>query len=109
MLSAGLRLKDRNDFRRIYQRGKSVANPLFILYHRPNRQLGYRVGFSVSKKVGKAVVRNRVKRRFREAVRANAALFFPGRDYVFIVRPAAATACYQEIVQRMAATLNRLH
>ena len=63
MLSAGLRLKDRNDFRRIYQRGKSVANPLFILYYRPNRQLGYRVGFSVSKKVGKAVVRNRVKRR----------------------------------------------
>lgn len=69
----------------------------FVLYKRPQeagvRRAGLpRVGFSVSKKVGNAVCRNRIKRRFRHAAKAEFAAFAPGWDYVFIIRSAAL--CY---------------
>jgi ribonuclease P protein component len=66
-----------------------------------------RVGFSVSKKVGKAVVRNRVKRRLREAVRHELPSIRPGTDLVFIARSAAAEASYWEIAEAVQAALRR--
>ena len=56
-----------------------------------------RFGFSVSKRVGKATVRNRVRRRLREAVRLDRTAIAPGWDVVFIARPAIAAATYAEI------------
>jgi ribonuclease P protein component len=64
-----------------------------------------RIGFSVSKRVGGAVVRNRVRRRLREIVRA--APLKPGRDIVFIARPASATADYATLDQTARALLAR--
>jgi ribonuclease P protein component len=49
-----------------------------------------RLGVTVSRRVGNAVVRNRVKRLVREVFRLNAAWFAPGRDYVVVARPSAA-------------------
>jgi len=65
-------LKLNSDFRRVYTRGKSAASPRVVLYCRRNRQSENRVGFTVSKKLGNAVTRNRVRRRLREIVRLNA-------------------------------------
>ncbi len=107
MLPAVYRLKERGDFRRVYQRGKSVATPYFVMVYRPNRQNHCRVGFSVSKKVGKAVVRNRVKRRFRAAAREHMALFPAGLDVVFIVRQGAVNASYQNICGQMVRAVER--
>jgi ribonuclease P protein component len=61
----------------------------------------------VSKKVGKAVVRNRVKRRFREAVRQELPSIRPGLDLVFIARPSAAEASYWQIAEAVHAALRR--
>jgi len=61
------RLKANYEFRRVFQRGKSFATPRLVLYcYRDSRLSSYHVGFSVSKKVGNAVVRNRLKRVLRE-------------------------------------------
>lgn len=92
MLQKTYRLKRRQDFRRVYQRGKSTANRAFVLCWRPNRNGVPRVGFSVSKKIGKAVERNRVRRKLREACRLEFGFFAPGYDYVLIARQGAKEA-----------------
>jgi ribonuclease P protein component len=66
-----------------------------------------RVGFSVSKKVGKATVRNRVKRRMREAVRSRLSAVRPGHDLLFVARPAAAGATFLQLGESVEYLLRR--
>ena len=63
------RLRKDSDFRRVYKHGKSFANRYLVMYIMRNNLEYNRVGISVSKKVGKAIVRNKVKRRIRESFR----------------------------------------
>jgi ribonuclease P protein component len=91
------RLKDNRDFGRVFKEGRSFANRFMVIYHAPNRLDHYRVGFSVSKKVGNAVVRNRVKRLLREAFRLELADPALSVDFVIIARPAAADLGFDEI------------
>lgn len=82
------RLRRRNDFAAAYQRGRAWSNELLAVRVLANGLPLSRFGFAVGKRVGKAVVRNRVKRRLREIVRS----LHPagGWDVVIIARPAAA-------------------
>ena len=87
------RLSKSEDFARIYRAGKSVANKYLVLYYfdrlssdTMNEEGCSRVGFSVSKRVGGAVERNRVKRVLREAFRMNADSIKGGMDFVLIAR-----------------------
>lgn len=89
-----LRLKRKQDFRKVYTYGKSVANRELVLFIKENPQLqSYRFGISVSKKIGNAVVRNRVKRYIKEVIR----LFIDKhdlqqhKDFVIIARKPTAT------------------
>lgn len=66
-----------------------------------------RFGFAVSKRVGKATVRNRVRRRLREAVRGERATIVPGWDMVFIARQPVAEADYGEVVAAVHGLLGR--
>ncbi len=104
MLKQGNRLKRRQDFRRVYQRGKSLKNHSFVMCYRPAQKQNLRIGFSVSKKIGKAVERNRVRRRLREACRLELAAFAPGYDYVFIAR----TGAKEETVESFRARLLKI-
>ena len=84
-------LKLNHIFRRLY-RTSGVADGLLVLYARKNRTDGNRVGVTVSKKLGKAHVRNRTRRRLREIYRLHEALFSPGWDIVVVARSKAVDA-----------------
>ena len=78
-------LKLNHIFRRLYA-STGFANGYLVLYARRNRTNSNRVGITVSKKLGKAVVRNRVRRRLREVYRLNEDRFLPGWDIVVVAR-----------------------
>ena len=89
-------LKLNHIFRRLY--GTSGhANSCMVLYARKNRSQQNRVGVTVSKKLGGAVVRNRVRRRLREVYRLNEAKFAPGWDIVVVARSRCITADFQKL------------
>lgn len=91
------RLRAAVDFRRTKRQGKSWANRMMVLCALPNGLNISRFGFSVSKRIGNAVKRNRVRRRIREYVRLHLDSIEVGWDLLFIVRPSASEAGYAEI------------
>ena len=89
-------LKLNHIFRRLYHTN-GQANALLVLYARKNRTEGNRVGITVSKKLGKAHVRNRVRRRLREVYRLNEEKFLPGWDIVVVARSKAVEADFGDL------------
>ncbi|HEV2623725.1 MAG TPA: ribonuclease P protein component [Xanthobacteraceae bacterium] len=109
------RLKRRSDFRAAAQaatgQGARAHASAFILQARARAPVGApRVGFTVSKQVGNAVERNRVRRRLRELVRlAPPAALCPGHDYVLIGRRAALKAPFGDMMKELSGALRRVH
>jgi ribonuclease P protein component len=103
------RLRQRSDFLAA-ARGAKVATAGFVLQAHKRAESGpIRVGFTVSKKVGGAVERNRVRRRLREIVRLSAAASLcAGHDYVLIGRRAALSLPFGRIHEDFQGALRRL-
>lgn len=94
------RLRRNDDFARIYRKGRSVANRELVLYYLPNEGVPhFRLGVSIGKKVGHAVLRNRLKRLVKEAVRHQRDYIKPGYDLVVIVRLGARQADFEQMVK----------
>ena len=91
-------LKLNHIFRRLYNTG-GYANKLLVLYARKNHTRQNRVGLTVGKKLGHAVVRNRVRRRLREVYRLNEDRFLPGWDIVVVARSRCITASFPQLTQ----------
>jgi len=123
MLSKKYRLKKNSDFRYLYQRGKSVKTSAIVLYRGPRKRKTKentcRVGFSVSKKIGNAVVRNRVKRKLRQAAAAflpplatgavnEEVRFLTSYDYIIVARFGAVAAKTEVLERQLAELLRRL-
>ncbi|HEY8476378.1 MAG TPA: ribonuclease P protein component [Chloroflexota bacterium] len=92
------RLRRDADFQRVRSEGRAWPHPLLIFSVAPSQVGATRVGIVVSRRVGKAVVRNRVKRRLREAVRRVLPNLRAGYDIVVIARPSATQATVHELV-----------
>lgn len=109
MLPPGARLKRSSEFRTVFESGKAYPDALVVLHVKAlsDRPGVCQVGFSVSKKVGGAVVRNRVKRRLREAVRRHLAELLPGHHLIFRARPQAAEAEYDALEAAVCRVLER--
>jgi len=101
------RLRRNSDFQRVRQHGQSYASPLMVLAFLRNELDDSRFGFVVSKRLGKAVRRNKIKRRMREATRLRLPFIKPGFDVVFIARQPIRRASYQDIKQSLEALLKR--
>jgi ribonuclease P protein component len=91
------RLRHHSDFQRVRREGRSYASPLLALAFLQNELEYSRFGFVVSKRLGKATQRNKIKRRMREAVRRRMAYMKPGFDLVVIGRQPIRQASYAEI------------
>ena len=91
-------LKLNHIFRRLYATS-GHANGYLVLYARKNRMNTNRVGVTVSKKLGHAVVRNRVRRRLREVYRLNEEKFLPGWDIVVVARSRCIHAEFSKLTQ----------
>lgn len=93
-----LRLRNREEFSRIYRGGRSFANGQFVVYwsKRSNAE-SFRVGISASKKIGNAVVRNRMRRLVKEIVRHMEGEILPNVDFILIVRKPATTMSYAQL------------
>lgn len=94
-------LKRNKQFRQVYRKGKSVACRELVLIYAKNRSDMVHVGLSVGKKLGNSVVRNRVKRRLREAFRPNLPLLLPGFDLIVIARDAARDAPFSSLADSL--------
>ncbi len=90
-------LKKNYQFRFVYNRGRSIANRLLVMYCIKNGTEGNRFGISVSKKVGNSVVRSRITRLLRESYRLNENCILNGYDIVVIARASAKGASYKEV------------
>ena len=91
-------LKLNHIFRRLYSTS-GHANSCLVLYARRNHSATNRVGVTVSKKLGCAVVRNRVRRRLREVYRLNEAKFAPGWDIVVVARSRCIKADFEKLTE----------
>lgn len=93
-----LRLRNRADFSRVYRHGKSFANRQLVVYWSNRHDVEqFRLGVSVSKKIGNAVVRNRMRRLLKEIIRHHEAEIRDHVDLIIIVRKGAITMSYVEL------------
>lgn len=99
-------LKRRSDFQRVYRTGRSLANRYFVLYVFESDVLEGKVGFAAGKKLGCAVVRNRVKRLLRESYRKHQAELRPGLALLLVGRKAMAGATC-DVVEKSFVSLGR--
>ncbi|NCB63347.1 MAG: ribonuclease P protein component [Clostridia bacterium] len=90
-------LKENYEFRRLYAKGKTAALPCIAVYCRRRRGEENRLGFTVGKKIGNAVVRNRTRRRLREVYRLHEDQLVQGCDIVIVARTRAAFSSYRQL------------
>jgi ribonuclease P protein component len=102
---AQARLRRRREFDRIFRDGRKLVGPEFICYVLREPEAGARLGMAVSRKVGNAVARNRVKRHIREFFRQHRAQFPEGTQLVVVARPRAAAL---ENARQSAEALHRI-
>lgn len=101
MLNKKNRLVKRKEFNYIFKNGKSFVNKTMVLNFLPTKLSDVKVGFSVSKKIGNAVTRNKVKRRMREAFKQLMPLVNQKQNYVFVARKGIENLEFEEIVDSM--------
>lgn len=93
-------------FEKVYKNGNKYISEPFIIYVLPNGTKSVRIGLTVTKKVGKSVQRNRVKRLIREAFRSLNGIF-PGNDIVVVARKSSVNIKYSETREILNNLLNR--
>ena len=96
------RVKKDSEFQKVFHKGKSTANRQFVIYQlNKKEQTHFRVGISVSKKLGNAVTRNRLKRRIRHILMELDEQLIKEVDFIVIARQPIVQISYQETKNSM--------
>ena len=95
------RVKKEKDFNAIFKEGKSFANRKFVIYRLENDEQHFRVGLSVSKKLGNAVMRNQIKRRIRHILIEHKNQLVENVDFVVIARKGVEILDYAEMEKNL--------
>ena len=90
-------IKNIFEFHRLYSKGKSAGSALMVVYCRKTKRCANRLGITVSKKLGNAVLRNKIRRRIREIYRTNEDELLSGFDLVIVARRGSTQAAYREL------------
>ena len=106
-LRSSERLRQTREYQRVFQHGKKLVSPLLVVYIQPSPASFSRLGMAVSKRVGGAVVRNRVKRLIRELFRRHKRCFTSPCDVVIVARPRAAHASFADFTRQFLTLLRR--
>lgn len=100
-MKKSFRVKREKDFKAIFKDGASFANRKFVVYQLENQQNHFRVGLSVSKKLGNAVTRNQIKRRIRHILQSAKGSLVEHVDFVVIARKGVETLEYAEMEKNL--------
>jgi len=100
-LKKRFRVKKEKDFNAIFKEGKSFANRKFVIYRLENNEQHFRVGLSVSKKLGNAVTRNQIKRRIRHILIEHKDQLVENVDFVVIARKGVEILDYAEMEKNL--------
>ena len=100
-MKKSFRVKREKDFKAIFKDGTSFANRKFVVYQLDNQQNHFRVGLSVSKKLGNAVTRNQIKRRIRHIIQNAKGSLLDHVDFVVIARKGVETLEYAEMEKNL--------
>ena len=103
------RLRSRERFQQVRQHGQSYKDRVAVLAFLPNDLTYSRFGFTASRRVGKAVQRNRARRLLREAVRLRLSTIAPGYDIIFIARPGITAFSFAQVDAACARLLTQAH
>lgn len=101
-------LAKRRDFELVFKKGLSSASKYLVIYARPNELDWNRLGLSVSKKIGKAVTRNRIKRLLREAMRKVLGDFLQHYDFVIVAKKTAAEGKLENFIRETERFLQKI-
>ena len=108
MLPEEYRLKKKKDFQKVIQKGKKTGEGFLILRSLKNKLKGTRIGFVVSQKVAKrASLRNKIKRRLREAIRPNLGKIKSGYDLIFFTKKGIEEKDFWQIKEAVIKLLQR--
>lgn len=100
-MKKNFRVKREKDFKAIFKEGTSFANRKFVIYRLENKQKHFRVGLSVSKRLGNAVTRNQIKRRIRHILQNARGEISEDVDFVVIARNGVEVLGYAEMEKNL--------
>ena len=100
-MKKNFRVKREKDFKAIFKEGTSFANRKFVIYRLENKQKHFRVGLSVSKRLGNAVTRNQIKRRIRHILQNAKGKISEDVDFVVIARNGVEALGYADMEKNL--------
>jgi ribonuclease P protein component len=106
-MDKALRLRKNSEFKMVYRLGRSFANSLIVMYVRPTPGARTRAGFVARRTIGRAYVRNRMRRLLRESYRLNRPKILLGFDLVFVARKGAKSMRLREVHAALVDLLTR--
>ncbi len=102
-------IKKNEDFLKVIKKGKYVKESCFTIYYVDNQNDNYyRFGLSIGKKVGKAFLRNKIKRQLREIIYKHKSLYKNGEEYIIIIKKEINYVSFSQLDDLFLNTLNKL-